>query len=202
LLEDTPGALWTRGRIDASRISLKEAQDHIELVVRVVVAIDPAVTSGEESDETGIVVVGLTRSAHILVFDDLSLRGTPLEWARAAIGAYRFRRADRIIGEVNNGGELVARNISVEDPNIPFRAVRATRGKHTRAEPVAAMYEQGRVHHVGTFPMLEDEMCNWIPGMKSPSRMDALVWGITELAIDPEQQDVTLVYPPYQISPI
>jgi phage terminase large subunit-like protein len=202
ILDDTPGALWTRQRIEDSRVSLKEVQQHIDLVVRIVVAIDPAVTSTAESDETGIVVVGLTRSNHVLVFDDLSLRGSPLEWARIAIGAYKFRRADRIVGEVNNGGDLVARNIAVEDPNVPFRAVRASRGKFTRAEPVAAMYEQKRVHHVGTFPMLEDEMCNWVPGMKSPSRMDALVWGITELAIDTEEQEVTIVYPPYVISPI
>lgn len=202
ILDDTPGALWTRQRIEDSRVSLADVQLHIDLVVRIVVAIDPAVTSTAESDETGIVVVGLTRSAHILVFDDLSLRGSPLEWARVAIGAYKFRRADRIVGEVNNGGDLVERNIHVEDGNVPFRAVRASRGKFTRAEPVAAMYEQKRVHHVGTFPMLEDEMCNWIPGMKSPSRMDALVWAITELAIDTEEQNVTIIYPSYEISPI
>jgi phage terminase large subunit-like protein len=195
LLEDTPGALWTRQLIDAARISLYEVQLHIALVQRVVVAIDPAVTSTEESDETGIVVVGLTVSGHILVFDDLSMRDTPSRWAKAAIAALRFRRGDRIIGEVNNGGDLVERNIRVEDPNIPFRAVRASRGKQVRAEPVAAMYEQGRVHHVGSFPLLEDEMCNWTPGMKSPSRMDALVWGITELAnLDPEERSVTVVY--------
>lgn len=202
LLEDTLGALWTRALIDASRISLKEAQDHVELIVRIVVAIDPAVTATEESDETGIVVVGLTRSGHVLVYDDLSLRDTPLKWASVAIGALRWHRGDRIVGEVNNGGDLVESNIRTIDPNVPFRAVRASRGKQVRAEPVAAMYEQGRVHHVGAFPMLEDEMCNWIPGMKSPSRMDALVWGITELAIDAEPQTVRMVWPPYQISPI
>jgi phage terminase large subunit-like protein len=202
ILEDTPGALWTRGIIEAARISAKEAQDHAELVIRIVVAIDPAVTASEDSDETGIVVVGLTRSGHILVYDDLSLRDTPLKWASVAINALRLRRGDRIVGEVNNGGDLVESNIRTIDRNVPFRAVRASRGKQVRAEPVAAMYEQGRVHHVGSFPMLEDEMCNWIPGMRSPSRMDALVWGITELAIDTEAETVRLVYPPYQISPI
>jgi phage terminase large subunit-like protein len=202
ILDDTPGALWTRAIIEAHRISLKEAQDHVDLVVRIVVAIDPAVTATDESDETGIVVVGLTRSGHVLVYDDLSLRDTPLKWAAVAINALHFRRGDRIVGEVNNGGDLVESNIRTIDPNVPFRAVRASRGKMIRAEPVAAMYEQGRVHHVGAFPMLEDEMCNWIPGMRSPSRMDALVWGITELAIDTEPQTVRIVYPRYEISPI
>jgi phage terminase large subunit-like protein len=195
ILEDTPGALWTRQLIEAARISKHELQTHIQLVQRIVVAIDPAVTSTEESDETGIVVCGLTVSGHILVLDDLSMRDTASRWAKTAIAALKFRRGDRIVAEVNNGGDLVERNIRIEDPNIPFRAVRASRGKQVRAEPVSAMYEQGRVHHVGTFPLLEDEMCNWTPGMKSPSRMDALVWAVTELAnLDPEEQSITVVY--------
>lgn len=184
ILEDIAGALWTRRRIDATRINLREMR--WDLVVRTVVAIDPAVTSNEGSDETGIVIACLVQSGHVIVIDDLSLRGTPLEWANAAISGYRARRADRIVGEVNNGGDLVEANIRGVSPDVPFRAVRATRGKMLRAEPVAALYEQGRVHHMGNFPELEDQMCSWTPGQSSPDRMDALVWAITELVIQPE----------------
>jgi phage terminase large subunit-like protein len=185
LLEDTPGALWTRALIDATRITMTEIR--WDLVVRIVVAIDPAVTSGEESAETGIIVAGLTVSGHVIIIDDLSLRGSPLEWARVAIAAFVSRRADRIVGEVNNGGDLVEANIRAVAPNVPFRAVRASRGKQLRAEPVAALYEQGRVHHVGSLVTLEDQMCTWTAGDKSPDRMDALVWAVTELVVDPEE---------------
>jgi phage terminase large subunit-like protein len=184
LLDDTPGALWTRAVIESARIGLVDVRPNMH--VRVVVAIDPAVSSGEDSAETGIVVAALTQTGHVVVLEDVSLRGSPLEWARAAIAAFLRHRADRIVGEVNNGGDLVAANIFAVAPQVPFRAVRATRGKMLRAEPVAAMYEQHRVHHVGTFPQLEDQMCCWVPGEKSPDRMDALVWAVTELAVDPE----------------
>ena len=162
----------------------------MDLLQRIVVAIDPAVTSGEHSAETGIVVAGLSMSRHVVVLDDLSLRGSPLEWATAAVNALIRYRGDRIVGEVNNGGDLVEGNIRAVAPNVPFRAVRASRGKLLRAEPVAALYEQGRVHHVGALTDLEDQMCQWTPGDKSPDRMDALVWAITELVVDPEEQVV------------
>ncbi len=186
ILDDNPGALWTRNVIDAYKIKFGDI--HWHLITRIVVAIDPAVTSGEESDETGIVVCGLTASEHIIVLDDVSCKEPPLGWARAAIAAYKKHKADLIVGEVNNGGDLVAANIRSVDPNVPFRAVRASRGKAVRAEPVASLYEQGRVHHVGSFPQLEDQMCEFIPGDagRSPDRMDALVWAITELLIDRE----------------
>ena len=192
ILDDNPGALWSRKIIDAYKIKWSEIR--WEMLTRVVVAIDPAVTSGEDSDETGIVVCALARSEHVLVLDDVSCRDSPIGWARAAIAAYKKHRADRIVGEVNNGGDLVASNIHTVDPNVPFRAVRASRGKAVRAEPVASLYEQGRVHHVGSFPALEDQMCEYVPGkdQKSPDRMDALVWAITELLIDREEQSVTL----------
>lgn len=202
LLEDVPGALWTRGIIDATRIKLSEIR--WDLIVRIVVAIDPAVSVGEDSADTGIVVVALVRSGHVLVLDDLSCKESPLGWAKIAKAAYHSRRADRIIGEVNNGGDLVERNIHALDPNLPFRAVRASRGKMVRAEPVASLYEQGRVHHVGTFTELEDQMCSYVPNSneKSPDRMDALVWGITEF-IDPEPETYTVrMGEGYQISPI
>jgi len=192
ILEDVPGALWIRKLIDATRIKMGEIR--WDLIVRIVVAIDPAVTAGEDSDETGIIVAGLTRSHHVIIIDDLTCKESPLGWAKIAIAAFKARNADRIVGEVNNGGDLVAANIYGVDPNVPFRAVRASRGKYVRAEPVAALYEQGRVHHAGNFSELEDQMCGFVPGTKekSPDRMDALVWAVTELLIDQEEQDVIL----------
>jgi phage terminase large subunit-like protein len=193
--------------IDSTRITLGEVR--WDRLVRVVVAIDPAVTSGEHSNETGIVVAALTMSGHVLVLDDLTLRGTPREWGTVAVNAYLSRRADRIVGEVNNGGDLVEGNIRAINANVPYRAVRASRGKLRRAEPVAALYEQGRVHHVGTYPEMEEQMCGYVPGAemagdsKSPDRMDALVWAVTELLIDPEVAREKLVYNPlgeYRIS--
>ena len=190
--------------IDATRIKISEV--HWELIIRIVVAIDPAVTATEGSDETGIVVVGLTRSGHVVVLDDLSCRETPLGWAKVAVAAFMRYRADRIIGEVNNGGDLVEANIRSVAPNIPFRAVRASRGKAVRAEPVSALYEQARAHHVGSFPQLEDQMCSFVPGLtegSTQSRMDALVWGVTELVIDPEiQEQIVQVGNWEHISPI
>jgi phage terminase large subunit-like protein len=192
LLEDVPGALWTRKLIDSTRGKSTDVQ--LEGLVRIVVAIDPAVTSNPDSDETGIIVAALTRGWHVLILDDLSCRETPLGWAKVAIAAYRARRADRIVAEVNNGGDLVAGNIRGVDPNVSVRTVRATRGKYIRAEPVAALYEQGRVHHIGSFPELEDQMCGWTPqgDQKSPDRLDALVWAVTELLIDIDDAPIGL----------
>ena len=204
LLDDVPGALWTRALIDATRIH-DLAEVRWDLLSRIVVAIDPAVSHEETSDETGIVVAALTRSNHVIVLDDLSGRYSALDWARVAIAAFRSRKADMIVGEVNNGGDLVGANIHGVDPNVPFRAVRASRGKYLRAEPVSALYEQGRVHHVGSFPAMEDQMCGWTPqgDAKSPDRLDALVWAVTELLIDQEVIDVHMdLTQPYQISPV
>ena len=192
ILEDVPGALWTRSLIDATR---GKPSDVIpEGLIRIVVAIDPAVSSNPDSDETGIIVAALTRNWHVLILDDLSCRETPLGWAKVAIAAYKTRRADRIVAEVNNGGDLVAGNIRAVDPNVSVRSVRASRGKYVRAEPVAALYEQGRVHHIGFFDQLETQMCGWTPqsGEKSPDRMDALVWAVTELLIDIDPSPVGL----------
>jgi phage terminase large subunit-like protein len=204
LLEDFPGALWTRAMIESARIRPDEV--HWDMIVRIVVAIDPAVSANEDSDETGIITAALTRSEHILILDDDSCKESPLGWARAAVARYKMRRADRIVAEVNNGGDLVAANLYTVAPEVPFRAVRASRGKSVRAEPVAAMYEQGRVHHVGTFGTLEDQLCEFVPGItdKSPDRMDALVWAVTELVVDPELQELALIRERdwYQISPI
>ncbi len=204
MLEDFPGALWTHEMIDLARIRPDEVK--WDMIVRIVVAIDPAVSANENSDETGIITAALTRSDHILVLDDDSCKESPLGWAKKAVFRYKMRKADRIVAEVNNGGDLVGRNLYTLAPEIPFRAVRATRGKAIRAEPVAALYEQGRVHHVGQFPTLEDQLCEYVPGVteKSPDRMDALVWAVTELLVDPEEQELALIRERdwYQISPI
>ena len=150
LLEDVPGALWQRGTIEAARIAGSPE------LTRIVVAIDPAGTSGEQADETGIIVAGRDAAGHGYVLADASGHYAPAEWARTAITAYAAQRADRIVGEVNNGGDMVEATLRMIDPAVPFRAVRASRGKAARAEPVAALYEQGRLHHLGAFPRLED----------------------------------------------
>jgi predicted phage terminase large subunit-like protein len=178
-----PGALWNHGIIEAARVSA------VPELVRIVVAIDPAVTSGDDADETGIVVVGKDKSEQGYVLADCSGQYAPIEWANVAINAYRTHGADRIVAEVNNGGEMVEGTIRMVDPNVAFTAVRASRGKVTRAEPVSALYEQGRVHHLGVFPALEDQMCAFTPDINraagSPDRVDALVWALAELMIAP-----------------
>ena len=187
LLDDVPGALWTRDQIERHRLGRGMHPD----LARIVVAIDPAVTSGEDSDETGIVVAGRDQAGHGYVLADLSGRFQPTEWARRAIAAYREHKADRIVAEVNNGGDLVEATVRMVAADVPFRAVRASRGKVVRAEPVAALYEQGRVHHVGGFASLEDQMCAFTADFDraaagySPDRVDALVWAFTELIVVP-----------------
>jgi phage terminase large subunit-like protein len=177
ILDDNPKALWKRAMIENHRVS--QAPE----LSRVVVAIDPAVTSNMDSDETGIVVVGRAGDQGF-VLGDYSDVYTPDAWARQAVKAYYLYKADRIVAEVNNGGDMVEAMIRNVDSNVPYRAVHASRGKALRAEPVAALYEQGRCHHVGSFPALEDQMCEFDPTAelsKSPDRMDALVWGFSDL---------------------
>ncbi len=179
LLEDVIGALWWQAIIEPYRVKPEDVPD----LVRVVVAIDPAVSSGDESAETGIVVGGIDSAGHSYVLADASGRYSPLEWANRAVNLYREWSADRIIGEVNNGGDLVEANLRQVNKQVPFTAVHASRGKQTRAEPIANLYEQGRFHHVGSFPELEDQLTTWVPGtgMASPDRLDALVWMGTSL---------------------
>lgn len=179
ILDDAPGALWTRRMLDERRVSQPPE------MARIVVAVDPAVTSGEEADEHGIIVAGVGEDGRGYVLADRSLRGTPEAWGRRAVGAFREFDADRIVAEVNNGGEMVAGVIRSIDPTLSVTEVRATRAKHVRAEPISALYEQGRISHVGAFPDLEDQMVLMtnagFEGEKSPDRLDALVWGLTEL---------------------
>jgi len=197
ILDDTPGALWTRARIEALRVRRPPE------LVRVVVAVDPAATSGEDADETGIVVAGLGVDGHAYVLDDRTVRGTPYDWAAAAVAAFHEHRADRVVGEANNGGEMVGYTVATVDPTVPFKAVWASRGKRTRAEPIAALDERGLVHHVGSFPELEDQMCTWRPGEASPDRLDARVWALTELLLEPDGAGGVAFYDErVEISPI
>jgi phage terminase large subunit-like protein len=186
ILDDLPGALWTHGLIDAARVATAPPE-----LTRIVVAIDPAVSSGEHSDETGIVVAGKSHDGHGYVLADRSGHYRPAEWAKAAISAYREHRADRIVAEVNNGGEMVEATLRMIDPQVPYAAVHAARGKVARAGPVAALYEQGRIHHLGALPQLEDQMCTFTSDLDrdstgySPDRVDALVWALSELFVEP-----------------
>lgn len=188
ILDDNPNALWKRDLIEDGKVAVPPN------LVRIVVGVDPAVTSESTSDDTGIVVVGVDEKEQFYVIDDSTIHGTPQEWATQAVAAFHKHKADRIIGEVNNGGDLVEAMLRIVDKNIPFSKVHASRGKQVRAEPISGLYEQGRVHHVGSYPFLEDQMCEWVPGEgKSPDRVDALVWAITELAGYGNDEDYTML---------
>lgn len=170
-------ALWRQSIIDGTKV------DEAPIFKRIVIAIDPAVTSKDTSDETGIVAVGLGFDDHIYPLEDKSGIYTPTDWCKEAVMLYRKYKADRIVGEVNNGGDLIETVLRTVDKNVPYTGVHATRDKLTRAEPVAALYEQGKAHHVGTLLELEYEMTTWEAkkGEKSPNRIDALVWAAAEL---------------------
>ena len=179
LVDDVPGALWTLLSLDELRV--QAAPDF----ARVIVAVDPAVTSGPESDETGIVVVGLGADGHGYVIADRTCRMSPDGWARRAAQAYHEFEADRLIVEDNQGGEMVSFLLGTVDATVPIKRIRASRGKRLRAEPVAALYEQGRVHHVGAHPDLEDQMSSFTgEGGDYDDRVDALVHALTEVMLD------------------
>ncbi|WP_082872846.1 DNA-packaging protein [Rhodobacter xanthinilyticus] len=190
LLDDVEGALWTTGALEAARVERAPELD------RIVVAVDPSVTGGAASDECGIVVVGAQLRGPVqewraFVLEDASVRGKPTDWARAAIAAMERHGAEKLVAEVNQGGDMVESVIRQIDPLVPFKALRAGRGKSARAEPVAALYEQGRVKHLkgGRLGALEDQMCKMttrgFEGRGSPDRVDALVWALTELILEP-----------------
>lgn len=203
LLEDVPGALWKRDMIDSQRVEYNEMSRNWDRVARIVIAIDPAVTAKEDSDETGIVVVALLQSRHAVVLEDRSGVMSANAWARETVRLYRKWRADLIIAEKNQGGDLVEMAIRNVDANVPYKGVHAKRGKYLRAEPVSMLYEQGRIHHVGFFPQLEDQMTQWTPQSDedSPDRLDALVYGITELLIDNSPSIMTTQFnTPYEIT--
>ena len=189
ILDDNPGALWTRDLIERTRVT------HAPHLVRIAVGVDPEASSGESSAETGIIVAGLGIDGHGYILDDATIRGTPFEWGSQAVAAYHRHQADRMVGEVNNGGDMVGYVIQSIDPTVAFTAVHASRSKQARAEPVSALYERGLVHHVGAFPELEDQLCEFVPasGHASPDRLDALVWAITALMLEQEPVQ-TIVY--------
>ncbi len=179
ILEEEEGALWRWDQIEACQVKKTPDLD------RLIIAVDPAVTSHQNSDETGIIVAGESgNKAYIL--EDLSGRYAPNEWCQLILEAYHNHKADKIIAEVNQGGDLVEQMLRSMDSKVSFKAVRATRGKKIRAEPVAHLYEQGLIHHVGDLSLLEEQLCSYSMhnrGQKSPDRMDALVWALTELML-------------------
>ncbi|WP_407553091.1 terminase family protein [Streptomyces sp. Pv4-95] len=189
LITDIEGALWSWGLLDTTRVGA--CPD----TARLVVAIDPAATSHDESDEMGIIVAGLsqqyvpdlngTMRQHGYVLDDLSGRMPPIEAARRAVQAYHAHRADAIVAEVNNGGEWIGEVIRQVDPTVNYRTVHASRGKVTRAEPIAALFEQRAAHVVNSLPTVEEQLATWVPGDASPDRLDALVWALTDLMLAP-----------------
>ncbi len=185
IIEDRPDALWSRGSIEAGRVSAALP------LTRIVVAVDPPASARQGADACGIVAAGVAESGHAYVLADESGGGlSPAAWASRAVALWHRLSADAIVAEVNQGGDMVRAVIGECDPAAPVIAVRAMRGKHVRAEPVAALYEQGRVHHVGAFAALEDELCDFgLDGLsngRSPDRLDALVWALTVLCLGPK----------------
>jgi phage terminase large subunit-like protein len=189
LLEDLVGALWNRTKIEELRVGGPTGKP-VPPMKRIVVALDPAISTTEGADETGIIVAGLGIDNHGYVLEDRSSIYSPEQWATEAVKQYREHRADRIVAEINQGGDMVESTVRMVDRNAAYKGVHATKGKAVRAEPVAALYEQGRIHHVGAFPMLEDQMCGFTVDFDrkamgySPDRMDALVWAFTELMVE------------------
>jgi len=174
-IDEAPGALWKRANIEKYRV------DKSPQLKRIVVAIDPSGSDKTTSDEAGIIVAGIDGAGDGYILEDLSGIYSPNAWAHRAISAYYEWDADRIVAEKNYGGDMVETVIRNMSPEVSYKDVTASRGKYLRAEPIAAFYERGKVHHVGRYNKLEDEMCLWLPGDKSPNRMDALVWALTDL---------------------
>ena len=174
-IDEAPGALWKRSTIERFRV--REAPE----LVRIVVGVDPSGSDKTTSDEAGIVICGIDSEGHGYVLEDDTGLYSPNQWAYKAIQKYNEWNADRIVAEVNYGGDMVETIIRNIDRNVSYKSVTASRGKYLRAEPIAALYERGKIHHVGRYDKLEDEQCLWLPGDKSPNRMDALVWCFTDL---------------------
>ena len=179
ILDGSASALFSLDNISSHRIN--EDDFDISILRKIVVAIDPATTSGEDSDETGIIVAGIDDAQHIYILEDLSLRGKPHEWAKVAVNAYRNWGANYIVAETNQGGAMVESTLRTVDANLAYRKVHAKKSKSLRAEPVATAYERGKVSHVGFFSALELQQCEWEPGKPSPDHLDALVYAVLEL---------------------
>jgi phage terminase large subunit-like protein len=179
LIEDDPDALFRRRLIEEARVRV------VPEMTRIVIAVDPPASHGKKANACGIVCAGLGVDGLAYVLDDQSLeRAKPMQWAERVVALYHARAASRVVAEVNQGGAMVEQILRQVDPQLSFRAVHASKAKRARAEPVAALYEQRRVRHAGAFPELEDEMCSVIgEGAKSPDRLDALVWAVSELLL-------------------
>ena len=182
MVEDRPDALWTRDAIERLRV------ERAPPLARIVVAVDPPVSSGREADACGIVAAGVDEAGFGYVIEDATVQGLPPQgWAQRAVALYRRLEADALVVETNQGGEMVEAVVRQVDPGVPVTPVHAKRGKYLRAEPVSSLYAKDRVHHVGTFPALEDEMCDFGPGglssRASPDRLDALVWALYALML-------------------
>jgi PBSX family phage terminase large subunit len=204
--DETEGALWTDDLINATRLIRPEDGTLPVSLKRIVIAIDPAVSTKDTSDETGIIAAGVGFDGHLYVIEDKTDHYKPTEWAQQAIALYRHYRADRIIGEVNNGGDLIETVLRSVDPKVAYRSVHATRDKLTRAEPIAALYEQGKAHHIGQLLELELEMSSWEAkkAERSPNRIDALVWAATELCLADDniiRGRATFYFPPKRVRP-
>jgi phage terminase large subunit-like protein len=196
ILDDNPNALFMREDLDNSRLDSKDELPSTGLV-RIATAIDPAVSTGEESADTGIVTCGVDENDEYYIIEDRTCHKKPMGWALEALRAYHYQEADVIVGEVNNGGDMIGAVIEnselatdkevIKGIDVPYISVRATRGKQIRAEPVSSLSQQGRLHIVGKMPLLEDQMCQWSAdlGEKSPDRLDAMVWAITYLMKEP-----------------
>lgn len=193
ILDDTPGALWTRDLLEKNRVT-----QHPDLK-RIAIAIDPSASENADSDETGIIAAGLGVDGHGYILEDASIIGDPEKRSKAAISLFHKYKADTIVAEINNGGDWIPFAIHTVDKTVPVKVVHASRGKHTRAEPVASLYEQGKVHHVGYLGALEDQLCSWTSASAdSPDRLDALVWDLWELMLD--DNEVSVGYAPRDLS--
>ena len=181
ILADAEGALWDSDGIEEDRVTRSE----VPLLERIIIAVDPAITFGEDSNETGIIVCGRSSQGHGYILEDSSGKLKPEQWANRVIALYHKWNADRVVAEKNQGGDMVQHTIQVYDPGVAVKLVHASKNKETRAEPVAGLYEQNKIHHVGNFSLLEEQLVSWEPGFPSPDRLDALVWGLTELFIGP-----------------
>lgn len=173
-----PGALWIPEMIDNFRFP----QDiPLPSLTRIIVAVDPATTSKSSSDETGIIVAGVDADGEGYILDDKTIRGRPEHWGGRVVSAYYEYMAGLVVAETNQGGDMVESTIKTIDDSVSYKSVHAAKGKYRRAEPISNYYSKGRVHHVGVFSELEEQMCSWVPGDDSPDRLDALVWALNEL---------------------
>lgn len=202
--DDSDGALWNDDIIGRNR-RLGRQEENIPDFLRVIVAVDPSGCSGEEdyrSDEVGIAVVALGTDGHGYLLEDLSGRYSPSQWGKIACDAYDRHKADRVVAERNYGGAMVETVVRSHNDNVSFKEVTATRGKAIRAEPISSLYEQDKIHHIGYYPEVEDQLCSFnsagYQGLRSPDRADAVIWGFTELFPGMVKEEESEYYEPIE----